>query len=167
MTRPLRLAIVRHAKSAWDTDAPDDHARPLAARGRRDAPRVGAHLAAIDWRPDVVVASDSARTRETFDRMRAALGAEASPLYLRALYHGSTTDLRAAVRELDRDARTALLLVHSPGCDDAIEWLTGATDVELKTADAALLTSAERSWKTAVRSRGRWALAAIVRARSL
>ena len=42
---PLRrLIVVRHAKSAWPVGVPD-HERPLAPRGRRDAPAVGRALA--------------------------------------------------------------------------------------------------------------------------
>ena len=38
MTR--RLIVMRHAKSSWDSDAHNDHARPLNKRGRRDAPAI-------------------------------------------------------------------------------------------------------------------------------
>ena len=35
-----RLVVVRHAKSAWPDDVPDEQ-RPLNPRGRRDAPVAG------------------------------------------------------------------------------------------------------------------------------
>ena len=59
MTR--RLILMRHAKSDWGT-GDDDHDRPLNARGRGDAPRVGEALRELGWVPDLVVLSDSART---------------------------------------------------------------------------------------------------------
>ncbi|NOQ40692.1 MAG: histidine phosphatase family protein, partial [Anaerolineales bacterium] len=45
------LVIVRHGKSSWDDSYLSDHQRPLAKRGLRDAPRMGARLA--DWGPPV------------------------------------------------------------------------------------------------------------------
>jgi len=59
MTR--RLMLLRHAKSAWP-DLPD-HERPLAKRGRRDAPAAGSWLREADLRPDRVLCSTARRTR--------------------------------------------------------------------------------------------------------
>ncbi len=59
------LLIIRHAKSDWESGAPD-HERPLNARGRREAPKLGKHLAALGLRPDLVVCSDAARARQTW-----------------------------------------------------------------------------------------------------
>ncbi|MDQ2873477.1 MAG: histidine phosphatase family protein, partial [Actinomycetota bacterium] len=50
-----RLVLVRHAKSAWP-DVPD-HDRPLAGRGRRDAPGIGRWLVAAGCEPDLVLCS--------------------------------------------------------------------------------------------------------------
>ena len=38
--------LLRHAKSAWDTDAPTDFDRPLAKRGRKAAKRMAQWVAA-------------------------------------------------------------------------------------------------------------------------
>jgi len=65
-----RLIIMRHAKSSWTSGAATDHQRPLNKRGRRDAPRIGARLQHLGWLPDLVIASDSERTRETWQRMK-------------------------------------------------------------------------------------------------
>jgi phosphohistidine phosphatase len=64
-----RLIIMRHAKSSWTSGASTDHQRPLNKRGRHAAPRIGARLRDIGWIPDMVIASDSERTRETWQRM--------------------------------------------------------------------------------------------------
>ncbi|MET7442233.1 histidine phosphatase family protein, partial [Streptomyces sp. NPDC005568] len=60
---PLRrLVVLRHAKSAWPDGVPD-HERPLAPRGRRDAPAAGRSLAAADCLPDLVLCSRRRRAR--------------------------------------------------------------------------------------------------------
>lgn len=61
----LRLTLIRHAKSSWDDSTVPDHARPLNARGRSNAPAIGAWLAQNHPAPDLLLCSDAARTRET------------------------------------------------------------------------------------------------------
>jgi len=39
---PRELLILRHAKSDWDSKAASDFDRPLARRGKQDAPKIGA-----------------------------------------------------------------------------------------------------------------------------
>lgn len=46
------LVVLRHARSAWPDDVAD-HERPLAPRGRRDAPAVGRRLREADCVPDL------------------------------------------------------------------------------------------------------------------
>lgn len=76
-----RLIVLRHAKSAWPEGVPD-HERPLAGRGRRDAPAAGRRLYEAGYTPDLVVCSTARRTRETWDLAAAELlvrGAAAVP----------------------------------------------------------------------------------------
>ncbi len=64
-----QLLLLRHAKSAWPDVA--DHERPLARRGRRDAPVAGRWLQAAGRVPDRVICSTARRARETW-RLAAA-----------------------------------------------------------------------------------------------
>ena len=56
--------LLRHAKSAWP-DVPD-HDRPLAGRGRRNAPVMGRWLRTNGYVPDQVLCSTARRARETW-----------------------------------------------------------------------------------------------------
>src|SRR4029453_11419712 len=109
-----RLMLMRHAKSAWQSQAPTDHERPLNERGRRDAPRVGKRLAKLGWVPDHVVGSDSRRTQETWERMQKHFP-EARVRFTRALYAGGPTELQTEVARLSANVRTVLVLGHNPG----------------------------------------------------
>jgi hypothetical protein len=91
-----RLMIMRHAKSSWRSQVPTDHERPLNTRGRRDAGRVGKRLARLGWVLDVVVGSDSRRTRETWERMERRFP-ETRARFTRALYAGGPMELRTEV----------------------------------------------------------------------
>ncbi len=150
-----RLIIMRHAKSSWDSDAVDDHSRPLNARGRADAPRMGARLAELGWQPDTVLSSDSKRTTETYERLSCAFDAPPEARFTRALYHAGIRQLQPVLAELGEDATTVLVLGHNPGWSAAASWFSG-TRIEMTTANAVLLTSTAATWSEAVM--GEWAL---------
>lgn len=162
----LRLIVMRHAKSSWESDASSDHARPLNDRGRRDAPRVGNKLLELGWAPDTLLSSDSRRTRETFDGMQTMLPTLKHIEFLPSLYHASIEPLREAIQLLPDDAKIVLALGHNPGWEIAVHWLCGAT-VEMKTATAALLECEAASWAESVAMRGGWNLVDVVRPKEL
>lgn len=131
------LVIVRHGKAARPEPDVSDHGRPLAPRGRRDAEAVGRWLGAGGYTPDLVLSSTALRTRQTAERVVAALasaGAATPPVatppattssgrpvdapvvrYDDGLYLASTDALLAVVRNVLDDAETVLLVGHNPG----------------------------------------------------
>ncbi|MGE0785020.1 MAG: histidine phosphatase family protein [Sandaracinaceae bacterium] len=157
---------MRHAKSSWKSGAPSDHARPLNGRGKKAAPRVASELAARGWIPDHVISSDSARTRQTWERMRDGLGFEGAVRFTRDLYHAGITELLALSEQLDDTHGCLLLLGHNPGWEDAVAWLT-AQPSEMKTGCAALLSIDAPSWEHAFGARGDWQLVHMIRPREL
>lgn len=118
----LRLIMTRHAKSSWPDDAIDDHARPLNSRGRRSATAIGHWLNREGFLPDVVLSSDSARTRETWGLITAQLEAEPTVSFTPALYLASANAILEHLQRIG-DASTALLLAHNPGIARAAEEL--------------------------------------------
>ena len=82
-----RLIVLRHAKSAWDTDAPSDHARPLNKRGRGDLPLVARLLEAMEADlPELVICSPAQRARETATGVLQALGSQLEIHFEESLY---------------------------------------------------------------------------------
>ena len=69
------LVLIRHAKSDWSNDLPDDE-RPLAPRGRRQAPAIGPWLVEHDLVPDLAVVSVARRAQETWEAVASGLGRE-------------------------------------------------------------------------------------------
>jgi phosphohistidine phosphatase len=116
------LYLLRHAKS--DRGNPDlsDIDRPLAPRGRRDAPAIAAYMHDQDYRPDLILCSPAARTRETLALMQPTLGADIRVEYDRKLYLGSPDVLLRRLRDVDEAVATVLLVGHNPG----LERLAGA-----------------------------------------
>ncbi|MEZ4319042.1 MAG: histidine phosphatase family protein [Myxococcota bacterium] len=158
-----RLLLMRHAKSSWKTAGQTDHQRPLSPRGRLDAPTMARRLQVLDWVPELALVSDSARTEETWAWMSAELD-PVPPFELRSeLYHGTITEIRAAIRARVTGQSTVLVLGHNPGWEDAIEALTGEVH-PLTTANIALL-SHPGTWAEAL-DRADWVVEDVLRPRA-
>jgi phosphohistidine phosphatase len=154
-----RLILMRHAKSAWNTNANGDHDRPLNPRGRRDAPRMGGLIVGQGFTPAQVFSSDSSRTRETWDGMWAAMP-ELDPVFTRRLYLSGIDDIAEIVASVDDACDSVLLLGHNPGFSMAAGWLTGEA-IELKTAHAAVMEADIDRWTKAFLP-GSWRLIALL-----
>ena len=109
--------MLRHAKSEWP-EGVADHDRPLAKRGRRDAPKVGKWLARNDYVPDVVVCSTAQRTRETWDLVAAKLPDTPDVRFDQRAYGANAQTLLYLASELPDECRTGLLIAHNPGVSD-------------------------------------------------
>ena len=111
-----RLILLRHAKSDWP-DVPDRD-RPLAKRGRRDAPRIGRWLREHGYQPDVVVVSAATRARQTWDLVAPELGGSPAVHFEPRAYAASALTLLYLAQELPERYHTALLIAHNPGLSD-------------------------------------------------
>jgi phosphohistidine phosphatase len=134
------LAVVRHAKSDWSQDLPDDR-RPLNVRGRGDAPALGRWLAEHFKPVDLVVCSTATRARET---LALAMLEAKETRYDERVYAASYSDLMSVLDELPDKVDRAVLVGHNPGLSDLVRMLT-SEPVELKTSAVAVLTWAG-SW---------------------
>jgi len=114
--------LLRHAKSAWP-DVPDRD-RPLAKRGRRDAPVMGRWLRDHGYLPDVVVCSVARRTRQTWELVAPELGGSPSVTFEPRAYAASAQTLLYLARELPDACRAALLIGHNPAIAELAASLT-------------------------------------------
>ncbi len=121
----MELYLLRHADAgdpdAWD--GPDD-TRPLSAKGRRQAERLGRHLASIHFRPDAIVSSPKLRAVETAELVAGALGCPftTDEQVLGPLDPDSLVDLAADAG----DPKAMLLVGHDPDFSELLATLTGA-----------------------------------------
>ncbi|MBK9131447.1 MAG: histidine phosphatase family protein [Gammaproteobacteria bacterium] len=147
------LLILRHAKSDRDGDAVDDFARPLSARGRRDAPRMGRWLRAHGLRPDFVLSSPALRTRQTTEAVLEALELPQDRLrYDDRLYLAGVDTLLAVIAECPVRTGMLLLVGHNPGLEELLERLSAEAPPrnaagKLLTAGALARLSMRQTWK--------------------
>lgn len=144
------LYLLRHAKSSWADPTLADRERPLAQRGRRDAKRVAKHLRRLGCEPELVLCSSAARTRETVELMRPALGGSTVMLE-QELYAASTDELLARIRLVPDPVASVMLIGHNPGLHQLALALASAGDelerLEAKFPTAALATlTFSESW---------------------
>lgn len=134
------VVLLRHAKSDWAGDE-DDAARPLASRGRREAPEVGRWLAAHDaelGHLDLAVVSPALRARTTWDLVAAELRDPPPIAVVEAVYAASGTTLVGVVRGLPDDVTAVVLVGHNPGLEELVLHLT-ARQLPMPTSGLAVI----------------------------
>ena len=160
-----RLIVMRHAQSATADASTPDHERPLTSRGRKEADEIAARLVELGWTPQIVVASDATRTRQTWEVMAPSFD-PAPAVHLREwLYLAGISAIEKALVELDDEITDVLLLGHNPGWQNAISYFAGEQE-RMMTANAALLHGQGDSWEETAVSGG-FELIQVLRPRSL
>ena len=161
-----RLIVMRHAKSSWDSNAPDDHSRPLNKRGCRDAPRIAERLAEMGWTPELVLSSDSQRTRETCELMLPKFVTQPEVQFLPSLYHSGPSDVAACLSSVPPQINSLMVLGHNPGWESVVLYLSGK-EITMTTANAALLELDTTSWESTFDNEGNWNLVEVLRPKEL
>jgi phosphohistidine phosphatase len=143
------LILLRHAKSDWSGSEADID-RPLAKRGRRQAPDAGRWLSANIESIDLAVVSPAQRARSTWDLVSAELAAPPPTRIDDRLYGDAEGGLLDVVRELSDDDATVVLVGHNPELENLVSHLTDAS-VPMPTSGLAVI-EVTGSWSTVSRT---------------
>jgi phosphohistidine phosphatase len=111
-----KLILFRHTKAVPDDVMADDHARPLAARGREAAELMGVFMNEKGIGAQRVLCSTAQRTRETLELAAAAW--EKAPGYvehLKDLYLAPPLKILAMVHQQPDEAESLMIVGHNPG----------------------------------------------------
>lgn len=169
----LTLSLLRHAKSDWCGPGMDDFDRPLAARGREAAPRMGAYMASAGLRPRLILCSQAVRTQQTLDLVRPFLGEAPEISIERGLYLASSAAMIARLQQVPASVPHVLMVGHDPGMHETALALAGtgaegamaALARKFPTAGLAVIAFDVASWDEIAPGRGR--LVSFVTPRSL
>lgn len=126
-----RLLILRHAKTERAEPGERDRDRKLTARGRSDAPILGAYMARHGLTPDLVLLSPAARAEETWDLLSGAFTHKPRVVKEDRIYNATTETLFELLRENHHSA-TILVVGHNPGLQDLAIGLIASGDVETR-----------------------------------
>ena len=109
------LYLVRHAKSNKDDPSVPDRDRPLADRGRKEAPEMGRRLAKRQVKPDLLVSSRALRALTTAQLVADEIGCRRNDIVADdRLYESSVEGLLGVVRALDKKVDCVMLFGHNP-----------------------------------------------------
>jgi len=117
-----RLILFRHAKSSWDHDV-EDHERPLADRGIKAAPRMGAWLAGNGLVPDLALVSTARRAQQTWALAEPELGQTIPRQDTRSIHEASHSTVLEEIRRSGKTARTLITVGHNPGLEELAQFL--------------------------------------------
>jgi phosphohistidine phosphatase len=115
-----RLVLIRHGKAA---DGPVDARRPLADRGRVDAPAIGRWLATQGLAPDRVVVSPAQRALQTWELAGAEITDAPSPVVDARVYDNAIEALLEVIRETPAAVGVLALVGHNPSMEDLARYL--------------------------------------------
>lgn len=126
----LELYLLRHAHAGNASEwTGDDAKRPLSAKGRRQAERLGRYLAELRFEPDAVLTSPKLRALETAQVVADSLGVAVG---IEERLAGGL-DLRTVESIVSRDGgRQVMLVGHDPDFSDICGELIGISSLHLK-----------------------------------
>lgn len=121
-----QLLILRHGKSDWDTDSASDFDRPLAARGKRDAPRMGEFLVQHALVPEYIISSPAQRAKQTAEAICEVLGRPVSDIHWEpGVYEAGLGTLMTILQRVPARIASVLLVGHNPGLASLFMYVCG------------------------------------------
>lgn len=149
------LLLQRHAQAESGAAYTRDIDRELSDSGRRDAERLGRHLADIEQVPPKVISSVAVRAQETAGHLLKGAGRDHEGVELNeTLYQAAPEEVVQEIQSLTSGVSAALLVGHQPAWGAVIQRLTGA-QVEMRTGAIACVQLPVRSWSQVKARSGR------------
>ena len=119
------LLILRHAKSSWNYPELSDYGRPLNARGKRDAPRMGEFLREQGLIPDRILTSSAKRARKTASKVAKTCGYTGKVKKVDAFYDSVAGVYYETLQALPDKYQRVMVVGHNPTMEQLVRSLTG------------------------------------------
>lgn len=113
-----RVLLMRHAKSDWSNKNLSDHQRPLNNRGKNDAPKMALEIAERGIFPELILVSDSLRTRNTWEMIQDYFPSSQT-VFIPELYHASSSEIVNILSGVDDLIDNVMIIGHNPGITTA------------------------------------------------
>jgi phosphohistidine phosphatase len=155
------LYIVRHAKSAWDQIALDDHERPITEKGKKRTKKVIEYLVEKKVTVDLIISSDAVRAKDTAMIIAKGLSYPIRNIQLSSsVYNSDLQTLMNYFYDLSKDVESLMMVGHNPTftsfanffLDKKIDWLptSGIVCIEFETEQWENVLNAEKRTKFVV-----------------
>jgi len=120
------LYLLRHAKSDWKDQGAEDIERRLNERGRDAAKRIGLWMKQQRLRPNWVICSPAARTRETLELLRSHVKIPDTQIsFDDEVYLAEVRSLLSILAQCPQEQNDVLLVGHNPGMEELLVYLCG------------------------------------------
>ncbi|QHL88574.1 histidine phosphatase family protein [Nibribacter ruber] len=118
------LYLLRHAKSSWKFEDLSDHDRPLAKRGRSDAPLIGQELSERKIKLDLMISSSAVRALSTATIVAKEIDYDPEKISVEEeLYRIDATSLLHFIQALPDEYDQVMLVGHNPTLTELINML--------------------------------------------
>jgi phosphohistidine phosphatase len=145
---PKRIALLRHAKSAYTNPSLADHDRPLNKRGERDAPTMAKRLIATGWRPSMILTSTARRARQTARIIAREIGYPIEFIQSEPdLYLASPGTILSLIAKQDNRCNEIIICAHNPGITHVANALCGTTIDNVPTCGMVLVEVEIDDWR--------------------
>ncbi len=147
MEHERTLLVMRHAQAGGQPGVADEQ-RPLTSGGEAAARSAGRWLLSEGLIPGQVLCSTARRTRQTWQRVRGALGAAAGQVQVSfepRVYQAGAKELLDLVRECPGGVNVLLLVGHNPAVHQFASGLTERHDLGFP-AGALAVVGLRGSW---------------------
>ena len=139
------LFLLRHAKSSWKDETLPDFERPLNSRGVRTTKLLSQIFTSDKVKPDLILSSCAVRARETIERVLEFGKVRSELRFDERIYDASIDRLLEVVHQIDKSARSVMIVGHNPGLEELITALTGQSEI-MPTGTLAKITFDSSSW---------------------
>lgn len=127
-----RLLLLRHAKSERAEAGRDDRSRGLVERGRKDAGKIGAYMAAHALTPDRVVLPPAARSQKTWKFLAAAMKPAPGAMTQEQIYDATQHDVLASIVDTPASVHALMIVGHNPSLHELSQTLIASGDIDAR-----------------------------------
>lgn len=121
-----KLFLLRHAKSSWADPDLKDFERPLSARGALDVPIMADRFLSRHEGVDCIICSPATRTKTTAKSFAKQIKYPPDDIASNPeLYFAGAPMFFKAVRLMDDDCDSAMLIGHNPAITDFVNEMAG------------------------------------------
>ena len=119
-----KLILLRHAKSSWKDASLEDFERPLNNCGKRDAPQMANILLLKNIEVDLIISSDTRRTKDTAKIFANILAYNSEIVYDTELYEASYDQILKVINHTNNRYKNLLVVCHNPGITNLSNYLS-------------------------------------------
>ncbi len=137
-----KLYLLRHAKSSWENPYLNDFDRPLNKRGENQVLFMKDFISKNNINPKLILCSTSNRTTLTAE----AIFNKKSITYMDNLYHASSEEIMAIIKNVDKQIDSLMIIGHNPGLNElAYELINFENNIQ--TASLIEIDISLENWK--------------------